>query len=87
MSEKLTPQEFLDSTDFNYLTMDSLVNGGTSCPTLHQHIPYTDATPPKKYYIYWALGSGDYLTLGPDEINSINWNDFDCKKPLKRNIR
>jgi hypothetical protein len=87
MSEKLTPQEFLDSTEFSYLTMDSLSDGGISCPTLHQNVPFTIPDAPKMYAIYWALSDGGCLTLGPDEIKSIDWSRFDCTKPIKRNIR
>jgi hypothetical protein len=75
MLNKITPQEFLDSTVFNYLTKNSC---GSNFPyLLHTNLPvFTKG-------FYWVSTSGGKNLL-TDEIESIDWADFDCSKPLER---
>ncbi len=71
---KITPQQFLDSTEFKCLTSNSL----------HHYKPY------KKFHggINYEWKDDSIITpsrqLTCDEYDSIDWTGFDCSKPLER---
>jgi len=78
MTKKLTPQQFLDSTEFNYFTSCSPGESGTLCkiePIYKNGFWYLNQA---------SVFPGNVKFLTKKEIKSIEWNGFDCSKPLKR---
>jgi hypothetical protein len=90
MKNKLTPQEFLDSTEFNYLA---------HCPQ-HRHnrrksvrVLLSMITPflSREFEDYWTVvpivvrrGCVGSLRLDAAEYDAIDWTGFDYTKPLER---
>ncbi len=71
---KLTPQQFLDSTEFEFIT----------CNSLHHSKPYRKYRKGTSYE--WKTDSvfRPCRELAKQEYDSIDWTEFDCSKPLKR---
>ncbi len=71
---KLTPQQYLDSTIYNYLTKDSTQSNFPYL--LHVMRPY-------KMGDRWKSNSGNVNLLFKD-IESIDWNGFDTDTIIVR---
>ncbi len=77
---KLTPQKFLDSTEFSYLTEDKdSCNDGRFWLHEKNPEPFESWSQP----LMWD-SNGKKRNLKEKEIKSIDWADFDFNKPLIR---
>lgn len=80
---KITPQEFLDSTEYEFLTRDA-IRGESKIANIHFHQPFNISVSLLNELNNWWESDSSSKELSRDEIDSIDWTGFDCSNPLGR---